>query len=54
MNTKEEIIKVKEVFSQLYQREIDDVEALEIFQNLNGFFDLLIKIEKQQKYEGVK
>lgn len=40
---------VKQVFQPLYEKELSDKDAFEINQNLLGFFELLIKLEREQK-----
>ena len=49
MKTVKGLTSVKQTFNPLYKRKLTDEEAYEIHQNIIGFFELLIKIEKEQK-----
>jgi len=40
---------VKKVFEPLYKRQLSNDEAFEINQNMIGFFELLLKLEQEQK-----
>lgn len=49
MNQKDKLTKTKKVFGHLYKKKIKAMEAMEIIQNLNGFFELLEKIDNRNK-----
>lgn len=46
--------KFKEVFKKEYGKEYTDAEAREAAENLVGFFDLLIKVDRRNKEENLK
>ena len=39
----------KQIYERLYGRELTNQEIFEVKQNLMGFFEMLIKLDKKQK-----
>jgi len=42
----------KQVYERLYGRELTNQEIFEVKQNLMGFFEMLIKLDKKQKSDS--
>ena len=49
MLSKEAIEEFKKIWKEDYKREISDKEAYEAANNLLGFFDLLLKIDRRNR-----
>ncbi|OGY30842.1 MAG: hypothetical protein A3A57_01125 [Candidatus Woykebacteria bacterium RIFCSPLOWO2_01_FULL_41_12] len=42
----------KQIYERLYGRELTNQEIFEVKQNLMGFFEMLIKLDKKQKSDS--
>ena len=52
--SKERILELQQIFEKEYKEKMSFAEATEAANNLIGFFDLLLKIDRRNKHKLVK